>query len=220
MTHKRTTLRVMAAGAVFISSIAGKAANIDQSYLIGPNTTLIIKKGDITQSGCTAIVNAANKQLTGGAGVCGAIFDAAGWNDLQAACDTYPMIQGARCPVGNAVITHSFNLQTRGIMHIIHAVGPDCRIVKNPQEQDRLLKDAYTNSLLLADKHHVDSVAFPFISSAIYAFPKKRACQIALESIREYCQKRTSESLQSVHIVLHSQEDFDLFKDMLEGNVL
>lgn len=187
-------------------------AEVNQSYSIGLNTKLVIAQGDITQTLCTAIVNAANKELAGGAGVCGAIFNAAGWNDLQEACDRYAMINGARCPVGDARITDSFNLQTRGIKQIIHAVGPDCRIIKNPQEQDLLLKDAYRNSLLLADKHDIESVAFPFISSAIYAFPKERACTIALGAVADYVQNHDTK-ITSIHFVLFSADDFKLFCD-------
>lgn len=40
------------------------------------NTNIIIAQGDITKSKTESIVNAANEQLAGGGGVCGAIFKA------------------------------------------------------------------------------------------------------------------------------------------------
>ena len=46
-----------------------------------------IIKGDITELAVDAIVNAANEDLHGGSGVCGAIFSKARWNALQAECD-------------------------------------------------------------------------------------------------------------------------------------
>jgi O-acetyl-ADP-ribose deacetylase (regulator of RNase III) len=144
---------------------------------ITDKTALMIEQGDITQSRCECIVNAANAQLQGGGGVCGAIFKAAGWQQLQDACYQFPDYDGVRCPTGEARITNSFNLQQHGISHIIHAVGPDCRIIKDSLQQDLLLTSAYIQSLLLADKYALSSIAFPFISSAIYAFPKERAAQ-------------------------------------------
>jgi len=184
--------------------------NSTQTFNITPTTHITIEKGDITHCPVDAIVNAANEQLLGGAGVCGAIFNRAGWDSLQAACDKYPAHSTVRCPVGQARITESFNLKSCGIKYIIHAVGPDCRAIKDKPQQDSLLAQSYKNSLLLAENHNVTSIAFPFISSAIYAFPKERAARIALEAIYEYIQNSPTQ-LTSIHFVLFSQDDFDLF---------
>ena len=179
-----------------------------QTFSITKNTNLVIEKGDITKCPVEAIVNAANEQLLGGAGVCGAIFNAAGWDKLQEACDKYPSENTVRCSAGDARITDSFNLKSSGIKYIIHAVGPDCRIIKDTKRQDTLLENSYKNSLILADKNNITSIAFPFISSAIYAFPKKRAANIALKTAVNYI---NNTKISSIYFVLFSQEDFDLF---------
>ena len=62
-----------------------------------------IEKVSITDAGTDCIVNAANEQLMGGSGVCGAIFKAAGWNQLQNACNAI-----GHCDTGSAVITPAF----------------------------------------------------------------------------------------------------------------
>lgn len=49
-----------------------------------------ILKTSITSLQTDAIVNAANESLLAGAGVCGAIFQAAGAYELQAACNAIP----------------------------------------------------------------------------------------------------------------------------------
>ena len=46
-----------------------------------------VLRGSVVYADTDAIVNAANAQLAGGSGVCGAIFEEAGWNDMQQACD-------------------------------------------------------------------------------------------------------------------------------------
>ena len=61
---------------------------------------LNIVRGDITRMGTDAIVNAANTALQMGGGVCGAIFRAAGADQLQAACNALAPIQ-----TGQAVVT-------------------------------------------------------------------------------------------------------------------
>ena len=75
-----------------------------------------VLRGSVVYADTDAIVNAANAQLAGGSGVCGAIFEEAGWGDMQQACDR---IGG--CPTGEAVSTPGFKLKAK---YVIHAVGP------------------------------------------------------------------------------------------------
>ena len=75
-------------------------------------STIEIRKTGITDLNSDAIVNAANSQLLEGGGVCGAIFSAAGSNELADACSE---IGG--CETGNAVITPGFNLESKYIIH-------------------------------------------------------------------------------------------------------
>src|SRR5215469_16199774 len=72
-------------------------------------------QGDITSETTDAIVNAANARLARGAGVCGAIFAAAGPR-LDTAC-----AEIGGCATGDAVITPGFELPAR---FIVHTVGP------------------------------------------------------------------------------------------------
>ena len=78
-----------------------------------------------------AIVNAANKYLLGGNGVCGAIFRKAGYDELTKYCSTI------KTPLndGDAVITPSFNIDNAE--YIIHTVGPNFSIT--PAAFDALL---------------------------------------------------------------------------------
>ena len=61
------------------------------------NKKVRLWRGDITRLQVDAITNAANWKLQGGRGICGAIFQKAGWHQLQAECNML-----APCPEGQA----------------------------------------------------------------------------------------------------------------------
>jgi len=187
-----------------------------ESEIMLGKTSLKIVQGDITEQKVEVIVNAANERLEGGAGVCGAIFKAAGADALQKACNRHPAYDGIRCITGQAKITPSYNLTSRGIKYIIHAVGPDCRVIKETSERTRLLTAAYTNSLQLATDKRCKSIAFPFISAAIYACPKDLAAKTAFESIKQFVMTHKS-TIEEIRFVLFSPEDFDFCKTTLQN---
>ncbi len=126
---------------------------------------LNIIRQDITKLKVDAIVNAANTNLQMGGGVCGAIFQAAGADRLQSACNALAPIK-----TGEAVITQGFNLPAK---YIIHTAGPVWRGGSKGEEAE--LRSCYINSLNLAAKHKCESIAFPLISSGIYGYPKQEA---------------------------------------------
>lgn len=130
--------------------------------------------GDITQSDCECIVNAANNSLLGGGGVDGAIHRGAG-KELLKECQTL-----GGCNTGEAKITKGYNLKAR---YIIHTVGP---IYAGVSEDERLLKNCYVNSLNLARQNKIRSISFPAISTGAYGYPLREATVIALKSAIEW----------------------------------
>lgn len=143
---------------------------------------------DITRLEVDAIVNAANTQLAAGGGVCGAIFRAAGYRELQAACDKLAPIQ-----TGEAVITPGFNLTAK---FIIHTAGP---IYRGGQfGEENLLRSCYINSLNLAAENNLNSVAFPLISSGIYGYPPRDAFKVAVQAINDFLSKKDLEVILTV----------------------
>ena len=75
-----------------------------------------IERNDLSSVAADAIVVAANErlQITGGVGL--TVARAAGFDELQAACDEVGF-----CPCGSAVATPAFGLDAKTI---VHAVGP------------------------------------------------------------------------------------------------
>ena len=161
---------------------------------------IAVIRGDITHMEVDAIVNAANTTLLGGGGVDGAIHRAAG-PKLLAECKT---IGG--CPTGEARITKGYNLPAR---YVIHTVGPVYRHDKAMVAQ-QLLTNCYNNSLSLAEKHHISSIAFPAISCGVYGYPIRDACRVAVNTTLEFL--NTATNVKRVVFVLFSPADQSVYQ--------
>lgn len=154
-----------------------------------------IRKISIVDLDADAIVNAANEALAAGGGVCGAIFRAAGYKELQAACDVF-----AHCDTGDAVITPGFKLKAK---YVIHAVGPRWRDGKHGESER--LKRAYQKSLELAVVNHCHSIGFPLISAGIFGYPVDLAWYTALSACKEFLNDHPDAELHVIFAVLDNE---------------
>lgn len=138
-------------------------------------------KGDITTLKVDAIVNAANTSLMGGGGVDGAIHRAAG-EELLRECRKI-----GSCPTGEARITGGYQLPAK---FVIHAVGPVWHGGRT--RENELLASCYKNSLDLAVKNGLRTIAFPAISCGVYRFPKDKAAHIAVQEVKHFLNKNST----------------------------
>lgn len=157
-----------------------------------------IIKGDITKTAVDAIVNAANETLLGGGGVDGAIHKAAGPKLL----DECRKLNG--CKTGEAKITKGYNLKAK---YVIHTFGPIWS--GGNFNEENLLKSCYENSLRIAEKYKINSIAFPAISTGAYSFPFENASKIAYNTVKSFLEK--TESIKKVIFVLFSDIDLTTF---------
>ena len=129
--------------------------------------------GDIITLSVEAIVNAANKSLLAGGGVCGAIHMAAG-PSLEEEC-----LRLGGCPTGEARITQGYNLPAK---FVIHAVGP--KYWDGTRNEAILLRNCYQAIFRIAKENRISSVAIPAIGTGIYQFPIVEATAIAVNEAR------------------------------------
>ncbi len=147
-------------------------------------TTVKVLLGDITEQDVDAIVNAANSSLMGGGGVDGAIHRRGG-AQILAECrrirrESWP----DGLPSGKAVITSGGMLRAR---NVIHTVGPIWS--GGSGGEAKVLANCYSNSLEIAKKEELRSVAFPAISTGVYGYPIAPAATIAFKTVKGFVDK-------------------------------
>lgn len=164
---------------------------------------LEIVQGDITKQDTDAIVNAANKRLTPGGGVSGAIHRAAG-KKLWEECKTLGI-----CQTGEAKLTKGYNLPAS---YVIHTVGP---VYSGKPSDAEKLASCYQSSIRLARKHGIRSISFPAISTGIYGYPMEKAAEIALKTIID--ELNTSSNSLLIRFVLYDKKAVLIHKNVLQN---
>lgn len=172
--------------------------------------SISIIHGSCADQKVDAVVNAANKYLASGSGICGELFRRAGYQELTVACSKI------ETPLndGDAVITESFNMDN--CRYIIHAVGPDFN--RTPNAYDKLF-DAYYNSLQVLKDNNLHSIAFPLISSGIFggnqSNPASNSREQCLKAYNKFIEDNKDYDI-SVLLCAYSQYEFEEIKETIK----
>ncbi len=158
-------------------------------------------KADITTLDVDAIVNAANSELKGGAGVDGAIHAACG-EEL-----TKELAEIGSCPIGEARLTKAYNIPAE---FIIHAVGPIWE--GGVKGESDLLEKCYIYSLALALENECKSIAFPCISTGAYGYPKIEAAITATSAVKSFDEL---EAFDDIIFCCFDDESYEIYKTIL-----
>lgn len=180
----------------------------DYSTIIQNGKVITSHLGDITLLDTDAIVNAANSTLLGGNGVDMAVHRRGGpkiREECQKIRNLPQYMHGI--PVSEAVITSGGNMKAK---FVIHTVGPKYNHDPKPEER---LRNCYINSLSLAEKHKLTSIAFPAISTGAYCYPFEKASTIAINSVVTYLEKSDG-LIKRVVFSLYTEEQFNQFLDL------
>lgn len=135
-----------------------------------------IVRNDIVKMNTDAIVNPSNSKVTVGNGCDLAVYNAAGYDLLLAErAKIGPMQEG------EAALTKGFRLPAK---YIIHAVSP--AYIDGSHGEEEKLRSCYKNSLKIARENHINSIAFPLLSTGSFGYPKEEGLRIALDEINAF----------------------------------
>lgn len=164
-------------------------------------TKIEVRQGDITEADTEAIVNAANNHLWMGSGVAGAIKRKGGIEIEKDAVSKGPI------EIGQAVESIAGKLPFK---YIIHAAG----MGQNLQTSGDIVYRVTKNSLMLADRLKLKSIAFPAIGTGVGGFSIGECAERMIGATRELSAQ--FKSLERVVFVLFGEESYRIFNSTLQ----
>jgi O-acetyl-ADP-ribose deacetylase (regulator of RNase III) len=201
---------------VYLTGLIADQGIVDAGLLPASSADPRLKvwRGDITTLKIDAIVNAANSQMEGCWLPCHACIDNCihtfSGIQLRQRCHALMEKQGYPEPTGQAKITPGFNLPSK---YVLHTVGPI--IDHTLTEPDcASLKSCYTSCLKLASEYGCSGIAFCCISTGVFRFPREKAAEIALETVKQYL--KTDVSVKYAVFNVFTEEDERIYRRLLD----
>lgn len=172
-----------------------------------------IWQGDITRLRVDAIVNVANREMTGcyipnHSCIDNAIHTYAGI-ELRNECAKLMKAQGHTEPTGQAKITSAYNLPSK---YVIHTVGPIIERQLSIEEVNQLAS-CYKSCLQVANENRVESIAFLCISTGVFHFPNRLAAEIAVKTVKEFFKEKSS--IKKVIFNVFKNQDKAIYEQIL-----
>lgn len=195
---------------------ASKIQTISQRYSdfkIKNGNRMALWQGDITRLKVDCIVNAANDKGLG----CFQPLHNCVDNQIQTfsgiqmrlECNEHMESENFKngLSTGEAFMTKGYNLPAK---FVIHTVGPVISFSVS-EEDKKLLKSCYTNSLKLAEKEELKTIAFPCISTGIFRFPRRLAVECAVTAVNEFLEK--NDTINKVIFNVFGDENFEIYEN-------
>jgi len=168
---------------------------------VGP-TDVILERGDLTEYEVDAIVNAANNQLSMGAGVASAIKRKGGTIIEEDAVRQGPI------DVGEVVVTTAGNLPASYVIHAA-VMGQDL------QSTPEVVRRATLAALRRAEEMRLQSVAFPAFGTGVGRMAPKDSAEAMVSAVRTHLTEAPGSTLRRIHIVLFQDETLRAFMGAL-----
>jgi len=154
-----------------------------------------------------AVVNAANRQITPGTGVDGALRAAAG-PELTERTKRLPALD-----VGEAVITPGFKLPAKFVIHVAAPIWTDAGA---EGEKVQGLARCYLSAIKMAASRKFSSIGFPCLGAGNYGWPRGFACAIAIAACEQALE--TAPKLNRVVFCCFTEDDARLYRAGLAGD--
>lgn len=161
------------------------------------NTELKIIKGDITELEVDAIVNPAKIKLLMGTGLAEAIRKKGGQAIEDEAVKKGPL------EVGQAIETKAGSLKAK---YVIHTVTMN----RDYETDEIIIRDACRNSIEVAKRLQLNSIAFPALGCGVGGFVAKAAAKIMSQEVLRHA-KYDPSPLKEISFVLNEDEIFNVF---------
>ncbi len=167
------------------------------------NIVIEICYGDIATATTDAIVNAANNHLYMGAGVAGALKAHGGIEIEKEAVKKGPVL------IGGAIETGAGRLKSKYVIHAA-VMGMDFNT------NEKYIRDATKNSLLLAEKLKIASISFPALGTGVGEFPISECAKIMFDEVKKF-DVTNPEYIKRVLFYLFTKKAYNDFEDVFRN---
>jgi len=166
------------------------------------NAVIEIFVGDLINAQYDAIVIPTNSRLLpSGTLRCNVLKEAG--HAIQLECNQI-ISKISNVPIGKAIITSGGNLKAKFILHI-----------RAGHDQKKLMLATW-NSLVLADKEGLSSIAFPPISIDVLGFNSNICAGIMIPTIQKYILEK-NKNLKNISVCLETLPDYKEFEIVLSN---
>ena len=166
------------------------------------NAVIEIFIGDLFNAQYDAIVIPTNSRLLPSGSLRCKVLKEAG-HTIQVECNQI-ISKIANVPIGGVIITSGGNLNANFIYHL-----------RAGHDQKKLMLATW-NSLNLADKEELSSIAFPPLSIDVLGFNAKICAGIMIPTIQKYILEK-NRNLKNVSVCLESLPDYKEFESVLSN---